>query len=204
MVGPLPDRGSRRPQCLADLRGGGEALSKPAHFRHGRVAMDYLHPVPFILAWLWCLLRFESDRKWGFVYAGAAVLGVGVYSYISSIAMPAQFAFFHSDYLGDYRIRSAGAFESNLREAVDEMVRLAPGCHASVSAPRCHTAGTTGVSRRRRRASKGSRSGPHAVFARPVGATAGIGAAISDAHPGWRAPSLTGVPAAQSVPSSRS
>ncbi len=89
--------------------------------------MDYLHPVPFILAWLWCLLRFESDRKWGFVYAGAAVLGVGVYSYISSIAMPAQFAFFHSDYLGDYRIRSAGAFESNLREAVDEMVRLAPG-----------------------------------------------------------------------------
>lgn len=59
----------------------------PAHFLHGRVAMDYLHPVPFILAWLWCLLRFESDRKWGFVYAGAAVLGVGVYSYIASIVM---------------------------------------------------------------------------------------------------------------------
>jgi len=59
----------------------------PAHFIHSRVAMDYLHPVPFILAWLWCLVDFLRTGHDGRLSAGAFILGVGVYSYIAAIVM---------------------------------------------------------------------------------------------------------------------
>src|ERR1700730_17377946 len=35
----------------------------PAHFIHSRVAMDYLHPVPFMLAWMWCVIDFLKDNN---------------------------------------------------------------------------------------------------------------------------------------------
>jgi hypothetical protein len=59
----------------------------PAHFIHSRVAMDYLHPVPFILGWLWCLVDFLRTGRDGRLSAGAFILGVGVYSYIAAIVM---------------------------------------------------------------------------------------------------------------------
>ena len=34
----------------------------PSHFIHSRMAMDYLYPVPFVLAWLLCLLAFLEQR----------------------------------------------------------------------------------------------------------------------------------------------
>jgi 4-amino-4-deoxy-L-arabinose transferase-like glycosyltransferase len=34
----------------------------PAHYMQSRIAMDYLYPVPFMLAWLLCLLIY-LDRK---------------------------------------------------------------------------------------------------------------------------------------------
>jgi len=69
------------------------ALS-PAHFIHTRYAMDYIYPVPFILAWLLCLVLYnERRRPWLFV-AGMTALGIGFYSYISSIVMmPLYFLF---------------------------------------------------------------------------------------------------------------
>ena len=37
----------------------------PAHFIFGRQAMDYFCPVPFALAWLWCLLLcVQSEAAW--------------------------------------------------------------------------------------------------------------------------------------------
>ena len=61
----------------------------PAHFIHSRLAMDYLYPVPFVMAWLLCLLMFlERNRRW-MLFLGTSVLGIGVYSYIASmILMP--------------------------------------------------------------------------------------------------------------------
>ena len=61
----------------------------PAHFIHSRLAMDYLYPVPFVMAWLLCLLVFlERKRRW-MLFLGTSVLGIGVYSYIASmILMP--------------------------------------------------------------------------------------------------------------------
>jgi hypothetical protein len=49
--------------------------------------MDYLHPVPFILAWLWCLARFDEHRRPVHLYIACALLGLGVYSYIASVVM---------------------------------------------------------------------------------------------------------------------
>ncbi len=59
----------------------------PALFIHSRYAMDYHYPVPFILGWLYCLLRFDDTRRIAWLVASAAILGVGFYCYISSIVM---------------------------------------------------------------------------------------------------------------------
>jgi hypothetical protein len=62
------------------------ALS-PAHFIHSRYGMDYLYPVPFVLAWLLCLVLFNERGQTWLLIAGASVLGAGFYSYIASIVL---------------------------------------------------------------------------------------------------------------------
>ncbi len=59
----------------------------PALFIHSRYAMDYHYPIPFILGWLYCLLRFDDGRRIAWLVASAVILGVGFYCYISSIVM---------------------------------------------------------------------------------------------------------------------
>ena len=59
----------------------------PAHLLHGRLACDYLLPLPCVLLWLILLVdaqRFQSSSR--FIAAGA-VLGLGLYTYIPSVAM---------------------------------------------------------------------------------------------------------------------
>src|SRR4029453_10242898 len=59
----------------------------------GRQALDYVCPLPFQLAWLWCLLLFRDTERRRFALAGGVILGVGCYSYVSSWAMmPAYLA----------------------------------------------------------------------------------------------------------------
>ena len=61
----------------------------PAHLLHGRLACDYLFPVPFVLAWLLLMVdAVRSPSSWRFVAAGC-VLGLGLYTYIASlVTMP--------------------------------------------------------------------------------------------------------------------
>ena len=59
----------------------------PSHFIHSRIAMDYLYPVPFVLAWLLLLLIFLERRDMRIVFAATSCLGVGIYTYIASVAM---------------------------------------------------------------------------------------------------------------------
>jgi 4-amino-4-deoxy-L-arabinose transferase-like glycosyltransferase len=59
----------------------------PAHFIHSRVAMDYLYPVPFVLVWLLCLLRYLDRPRARMLFLATSVLGLGVYSYIASVIM---------------------------------------------------------------------------------------------------------------------
>ena len=77
-----------RRENLALLAGGLLALT-PSHFIHGRLACDYLYPVPFILVWLIALTSYlERPRLWLLFVAGLA-LGVGFYSYLASVvSMP--------------------------------------------------------------------------------------------------------------------
>jgi 4-amino-4-deoxy-L-arabinose transferase-like glycosyltransferase len=59
----------------------------PSLFVHSRYAMDYHYPVPFILAWLYCMFRFDDSRKPAWLISATVCLGVGFYCYISSIVM---------------------------------------------------------------------------------------------------------------------
>ena len=59
----------------------------PANVMHGRLACDYLWPVPCVLAWL--ILLVDAHRlqsSWRFFAAGC-VLGLGLYTYVASVAM---------------------------------------------------------------------------------------------------------------------
>jgi 4-amino-4-deoxy-L-arabinose transferase-like glycosyltransferase len=86
-----------RDRRYALLAAGFLALT-PAHFIHTRLAMDYIYPVPFVLLWLWCLLKFdEREDLWA---AGAGfVLGVGFYSYIAAVVFMPLYLLFTWVYL---------------------------------------------------------------------------------------------------------
>lgn len=59
----------------------------PAHYIHSRMAMDYLYPVPFVMAWLLCLQIYVERRKTWTLFLATSFLGVGFYSYIASVMM---------------------------------------------------------------------------------------------------------------------
>ena len=59
----------------------------PAHFLHGRLLFDFIYPLPFVLTWLLCLLKYlDAGRPW-MLFAAATALGAGVFSYIASVIM---------------------------------------------------------------------------------------------------------------------
>jgi 4-amino-4-deoxy-L-arabinose transferase-like glycosyltransferase len=76
----------------------------PAHFIHGRIAMDYLYPVPFVLAWLWCLLKFDDTEDEWLMWLAGFILGAGFYSYVAAVAfMPLYLVFTWLYLLAKYR-----------------------------------------------------------------------------------------------------
>ena len=56
----------------------------PAHFLLSRMAADYLCPLPFVLGWLWLVLRYAERRRLADLVGAAFVLGCGLYTYIAS------------------------------------------------------------------------------------------------------------------------
>ena len=93
----------------------------PAHFIHTRYGMDYIYPVPFILAWLLCLAVYRERCQPWLLVLGTAILGAGFYSYISSIVMmPVYFlltclVLFEQDApRRSYRLAAAGFFPALL------------------------------------------------------------------------------------------
>jgi 4-amino-4-deoxy-L-arabinose transferase-like glycosyltransferase len=63
----------------------------PAHFMLSRYALDYVYPLPFILAWLLCLLLFLENRRPSRLFAATMCLGIGFYSYIASVLLMAMY-----------------------------------------------------------------------------------------------------------------
>lgn len=59
----------------------------PAHFVHSRFAMDYILPLPFLLAWLLAQVHYQRSRDARFLFAATLALGLGLYSYIAAVAM---------------------------------------------------------------------------------------------------------------------
>jgi hypothetical protein len=61
----------------------------PAHFVFGRLAVDYICPLPFVLAWLWMSARYSETREARDLAAATLLLGLGVFTYITSwVLMP--------------------------------------------------------------------------------------------------------------------
>jgi 4-amino-4-deoxy-L-arabinose transferase-like glycosyltransferase len=61
----------------------------PTHFILGRMGVDPLYPIPFVLIWLLCLLGFEDDRRSWRLVLGMIALGAGLYTYIGAlVTMP--------------------------------------------------------------------------------------------------------------------
>jgi 4-amino-4-deoxy-L-arabinose transferase-like glycosyltransferase len=76
----------------------------PAHFIHSRLQMDYLYPVPFVLAWLWCLLKYDESGNPRLIWACGLLLGIGFYSYIAAVAfMPLYLVFTWAFLFAKYR-----------------------------------------------------------------------------------------------------
>lgn len=69
------------------LAAAGLLLFTPIHFLRGRLVLSPLYSIPFILAWLWCLARFEEQRTPRNLVAAACLLGVGTYSYLGAVVM---------------------------------------------------------------------------------------------------------------------
>lgn len=66
----------------------------PAHFIFSRFAMDYIFPLPFLLAWLLALAHYQRTREPRLVFAATLCLGLGFYSYIAAMGlMSIYFAF---------------------------------------------------------------------------------------------------------------
>lgn len=55
------------------------ALS-PVHGIYGQRNLDAIHPVPFVLAWLLCVLAFFDARRPWLLFVAGLCLGVGVYT----------------------------------------------------------------------------------------------------------------------------
>lgn len=65
----------------------------PAFFILSRYALDYTYPLPLILAWLYAVLTaFERPRAIGWFLVAGICLGIGFYTYISSMVMMPVYA----------------------------------------------------------------------------------------------------------------
>ena len=68
-------------------------LSAPAHVVHSRLGLDYLYSLPFVVGWLLCLAIYDRQPGPKPMVAAGLILGLGFYTYISSVfLMPALVA----------------------------------------------------------------------------------------------------------------
>ena len=71
---------------LAVLAAGMLALT-PIHFIRGRLLLSPLYSIPFVLAWLWSLGRFEQQPSSRRFVAACVWLALGMYSYLAAVVM---------------------------------------------------------------------------------------------------------------------
>ena len=59
----------------------------PIHFIRGRLLLSPLYSIPFVLAWLWSLARFEQHPTARRFVAACLWLVLGMYSYLAAVVM---------------------------------------------------------------------------------------------------------------------
>lgn len=61
----------------------------PVHFIQGRILLDNLYPVPFVLGWLYLLLLFLEKKNLILLFTSSFILGLGIHSYhAAKVMMP--------------------------------------------------------------------------------------------------------------------
>lgn len=64
----------------------------PAHIIVSRQALDYVAPLPFVLGWFLCLLRFLDTGRVRDIALAGLLLGAGLFSYVAAwVSMPLYF-----------------------------------------------------------------------------------------------------------------
>ena len=71
----------------AGLLAAGLLALTPIHFIRARLLLSPLYTIPFILAWLWLLCRFEQKPGAGRYVAACASLVLAMYSYLAAVVM---------------------------------------------------------------------------------------------------------------------
>ena len=59
----------------------------PVHFIRGRLMLSPLYSIPFVLAWLWALAKFDEAPTVRRFIAVCAWLALGMYSYLAAVVM---------------------------------------------------------------------------------------------------------------------
>ena len=59
----------------------------PIHFIRGRLLLSPLYTIPFVIAWLWALSRFDHHPTVRRYVAACAWLALGTYSYLAAVVM---------------------------------------------------------------------------------------------------------------------
>lgn len=62
-------------------------MLSPVHFIRSRLMLSPVYSIPFILAWLWSLARFEEQASWRRFVQCCVWLGLGMYSYLAAVVM---------------------------------------------------------------------------------------------------------------------
>jgi 4-amino-4-deoxy-L-arabinose transferase-like glycosyltransferase len=84
----------------------------PALFIASRFKVESHYPLPFVIGWLLCVYRFEDTRRTAWLFAGGAVLGLGVYSYHASPLMMSLYVvltWWFLSWIGELRLRQMTA-----------------------------------------------------------------------------------------------
>src|SRR3989344_217337 len=67
-------------------------LLTPVHFIHSRILLDNLYPVPFVLLWLFYLMKYMEEGKIRLVFLATLFLGISIHTYNApKLIMPAFF-----------------------------------------------------------------------------------------------------------------
>lgn len=102
-------------------------ITSPIILIHSHLALDNIMPVPFILIWLYGLLKYEKNRSLKFLIVSGISLGVGFYAHKSMRSAASVWTLLTVFYLITTQIKNWKVFTSrNYRPVIFFLAAIAP------------------------------------------------------------------------------